>query len=83
MRITIKKWGNSAGVVIPGVVMQELNIQVGQSMEAQVVDNQLVLTPVSKGYSLEALLAQCDMSAPEISEEELWGNSGPVGNEVW
>ncbi|WP_333854786.1 AbrB/MazE/SpoVT family DNA-binding domain-containing protein [Leclercia sp.] len=83
MRITIKKWGNSAGVVIPGVVMEELNMQVGQSMEAQVVDNQLVLTPVSKSYSLEALLAQCDMSAPEISEEELWGKSGPMGNEVW
>lgn len=83
MRITIKKWGNSAGVVIPGVVMQELNMQVGQSMDAQVVDNQLVLTPVSKGYSLEALLAQCDMAAPEIGEEALWGKSDPTGNEVW
>lgn len=83
MRITIKKWGNSAGVVIPGVVMQALNMQVGQSMDAQVVDSQLVLTPVGKGYSLEALLAQCDMTAPEIGEEELWDKSGPTGDEVW
>ena len=25
MRITIKRWGNSAGMVIPNIVMKELN----------------------------------------------------------
>jgi antitoxin ChpS len=52
-------------------------------MEAQVTNNQLVLTPVSKQYSLEELLAQCDMSAPEINEQDVWGTSGPIGDEVW
>ena len=36
MRITIKRWGNSAGMVIPNIVMKELNLQPGQSVEAQV-----------------------------------------------
>ncbi|MGQ7145178.1 type II toxin-antitoxin system antitoxin ChpS, partial [Escherichia sp. SS-MK2] len=27
MRITIKRWGNSAGMVIPNIVMKELNLQ--------------------------------------------------------
>lgn len=83
MRITIKKWGNSAGMVIPGVVMKELGLTPGQSMEVMVKDKQLVLTPVSKRYSLEELLAQCDMNAPVIREEEIWGNDDPVGDEVW
>jgi antitoxin ChpS len=83
MRITIKKWGNSAGMVIPGVVMKELGLTPGQNMEVMVKDKQLVLTPVSKRYSLEALLAQCDMSAPAIHEEDICGNDGPVGDEVW
>ena len=83
MRITIKKWGNSAGMVIPGVVMKALGLKPGQSMEAHVTNNQLVLTPVTKQYSLEELLAQCDMSAPEISEQEVWGNAKPAGDEVW
>lgn len=83
MRITIKKWGNSAGVVIPGAIMKELNMQVGQSMEAQVVDNQVVLKPLSKRYPLEELLAQCDPNAAPATEDELWGNAGPMGNEVW
>lgn len=83
MRITIKKWGNSAGMVIPGVVMKELGLKPGQSMEAHVANNQLVLTPVSKQYSLDELLAQCDLSAPEIGEQEIWGKTGSAGDEVW
>lgn len=46
MRITIKRWGNSAGMVIPNIVMKELNLQPGQSVEAQVSNNQLILTPI-------------------------------------
>ncbi len=49
MRITIKRWGNSAGMVIPNIVMKELNLQPGQSVEAQVSNNQLILTPISEG----------------------------------
>lgn len=52
MRITIKRWGNSSGMVIPNVVMKELNLRPGQSVEAQVSNNQLILT-----LHLRALLA--------------------------
>jgi len=83
MRITIKKWGNSAGMVIPNVVMKELGLQPGQSMEAHVTNNQLVLTPAIKRYSLEELLAQCDPQALEIREQEIWGAADPAGDEIW
>lgn len=83
MRITIKKWGNSAGMVIPGVVMKALGLQPGQSMEAKVTNNQLILTPVSKRYSLDELLAQCDLSAPETCEQAIWGKPDRAGDEVW
>ncbi|CDW59261.1 PemK and Antitoxin-MazE domain containing protein [Trichuris trichiura] len=72
MRITIKRWGNSAGMVIPNIVMKELNLQPGQSVEAQVSNNQLILTPISRRYSLDELLAQCDMNAAELSEQDVW-----------
>ena len=84
MRITIKKWGNSAGIVIPGIVLNELDLKVGQSMEAEVKDNKLILKPLTrKRYTLEELLAQCDMDAQVVSEEEIWGKDSPVGNEAW
>ena len=83
MRITIKRWGNSAGMVIPHIVMKELNLQPGQSVEAQVSNNQLILTPISRRYSLDELLAQCDMNAAELSEQDVWGKSTPAGDEIW
>ena len=84
MRIVIKKWGNSIGMVIPGVVVKALDLKVGQGMEVEVKNNQLVLTPVArKRYTLEELLAQGDNNAPKVSEEEIWGNDNPLGNEVW
>ena len=83
MRITIKRWGNSSGMVIPNVVMKELNLRPGQSVEAQVSNNQLILTPISRRYSLDELLAQCAMNATELSEQDVWGKSTPAGDEIW
>ena len=83
MRITIKRWGNSSGMVIPNVVMKELNLRPGQSVEAQVSNNQLILTPISRRYSLDELLPQCDMNATELSEQDVWGKSTPAGDEIW
>ena len=82
MRITIKRWGNSSGMVIPNVVMKELNLRPGQSVEAQVSNNQLILTPISRRYSLDEVLAQCDMNATELSEQDVWGKSTPAGDEI-
>ncbi|WP_249535785.1 type II toxin-antitoxin system antitoxin ChpS, partial [Escherichia coli] len=79
----IKRWGNSSGMVIPNVVMKELNLRPGQSVEAQVSNNQLILTPISRRYSLDELLAQCDMNAAELSEQDVWGKSTPAGDEIW
>ncbi|MCZ5524126.1 type II toxin-antitoxin system antitoxin ChpS [Escherichia coli] len=81
--MTIKRWGNSAGMVIPNILMKELNLQPGQSVEAQVSNNQLILTPISRRYSLDELLAQCDMNAAELSEQDVWGKSTPAGDEIW
>ena len=51
-------------------------------MEARVENNQLVLIPVKKAYSLEALLAECDVSAPDIGEQDIGDKTGPVGDEI-
>lgn len=45
-------------------------------------NNRLVLRPMEKRYTLEELLAQCDLNASEVSEQEVWGTSEPVGDEV-
>ena len=42
-------------------------------------NNQLILTPISVRYSLDELLAQCDMNAAELSEQDVWGKLHPCG----
>ena len=82
MRITIKRWGNSAGMVIPNIVMKELNLQPGQSVEAQVSNNQLILTPISRRNSLAELLALCDMTAAEHSELDVLCIASQAGDVI-
>ena len=83
MHVTIKKWGNSMGMVIPGTVVKELNLSAGQNMEVNVKENQIILTPLKRHYSLDALLAECDITAPAPGEDDIWGKSAPQGDEVW
>ena len=33
--------------------------------------------------TLDELLAQCDMNATELSEQDVWGKSTPAGDEIW
>ncbi len=56
---------------------EETNLQPGQSVEAQVSNNQLILTPISRRYSLDELLAQCDMNAAN-SESRMSGVNPPL-----
>jgi len=47
-------------------------------MEAEVIDNQLIMKPARKKYTLDELLAHGDPSAPKFSEEDIWGKDNPV-----
>ncbi|HGM7841847.1 TPA: AbrB/MazE/SpoVT family DNA-binding domain-containing protein [Serratia marcescens] len=81
MKVFIKKWGNSAGMLVPSALMNELELQVGQEMDMQVIDGTLVIKPVKKRYSLQQLLDSCDGEAPAADDN--WEHMPPAGKEVW
>ena len=75
----INKWGNSLGVRIPQQIANEFGLKIGTVVEIGVVDNKVVISPISKKFTLEELL---EGVTPELIEGEYdWGQ--PVGNEVW
>lgn len=83
MRQTIKRWGNSPGIRIPGHLMALLNINVESIVELNVVRDannvaRLVIEPVNEPVSLEALVSQ-------ITPENIHGEAdfGEVGKESW
>ncbi len=83
MQLVIRKIGNSAGVVIPAPVLEQLNASVGTSLDANVQGGQLTLSAAKPRYTLTELLAQCDPNAPVSVDVQDWQNTKPVGNEVW
>ncbi len=83
MQLPIRKIGNSAGVIIPATVLEQLNASVGSSLEATVQGDKLTLTAARPRYTLAELLAQCDPKAPVPADIQAWQDAKPVGNEVW
>lgn len=83
METSIKKLGNSAGILLPSALMKSLNLSVGQSVQIEPVDGNLLVKPKgAKRYTLQELMSQCDLNAPMPETLEAWENMIPVGLEV-
>lgn len=80
MRVTVKKWGNSASVRIPAAVMQAAQLALDQIVEVREEHGRVVIEPVrERDYDLNDLLAR-------ITPENLHAPvefGAPVGKEVW
>lgn len=79
MTVIVNKWGNSLGVRIPQPVANQVGFTAGMSVNIDVVDNKIVISPIQRKYQLDELLAGV---TPElIGGEYDWGE--PVGREIW
>ena len=80
MRTEIQKWGHSLALRIPKAFADETGIDKGTPVEMQVVDGQIVITPLrSVVYELETLLEQ--VTTDSLHDEVDTGSA--TGNEVW
>ena len=63
-------------VIIPTVLLKELNLDVNDKVEIKIKNGRILIEPVNKlEYSLEELLAQCEPEAMVMDEEDLiWLN---------
>ena len=79
----LRKVGGSIMLAVPPAILDLLHLRAGATVGLAVDHGSLVVEPTPKPhYSLDELLAQCDLSA-EISEEDrVWLESKPVGREL-
>ena len=57
MRTTVRKWGNSAAVRIPGSVMQSMRIRLDEIVDVREEEGRIVIEPIrQKAYKLDDLL---------------------------
>lgn len=84
MQIKIQQWGNSAAIRLPAAVLKQMRLGVGSTLSLDTTGETLVLKPVrpKPKYTLEELMAQCDLNAPEPEDMAEWNAMRPVGREV-
>jgi antitoxin ChpS len=83
MELSIRKLGNSAGIILPSALLRSLQLSVGSSVTAEQIKGKLVLTPAAKPhYSLAELISQCDLKAPPPEDMKAWAATGAVGKEI-
>ena len=80
MRVSVKKWGNSAAVRIPRAVMEAARIEVDQAVDVREEAGRIVIEPVvSPAYDLTELVSGI---TPENLHEAIdYGR--PTGRESW
>mgnify|MGYP001233663481 CR=1 FL=1 len=81
MRVTVKKWGNSASVRIPSAVMTAARLSLGETVDVREEGGRIVIEPIRpREYELAQLLAsitpeklhtEVDFGAPTGKKEAL------------
>lgn len=80
MKAKVRKWGNSAAVRIPAIVMQTLRMGVNEVVEIREEAGKLVIEPLrQKDYDLKKLLK--GITEKNVHRAVDFGK--PQGREVW
>ncbi len=80
MNAKVQRWGNSLAIRVPAKLASALGLHAHSVVSLQIVDGQLVATPVAEtGPTLDELLSAINESNlhPAMDEAE------PMGREEW
>ena len=82
METSIRKVGNSAGLILPVPLLKAVNLAVGQQVDVEESDGRLIVTPkVRTNFTLKELLAQCNPKARPPADMVAWQKMSSVGRE--
>ena len=79
MELAIKKWGNSAAVRLPSILLESRNLKWDSRGEVLTQDEAIVIKPIKSKISLEQLLA--DITSDNLHGEVDTGHA--VGKEFY
>jgi antitoxin ChpS len=83
MEVILRKYGNSAVVVLPPAVLKDLGLSAGQAMTLDTNDQGQIVLARKRKYVLADLVAKCDQKAAPPADLAVWEASRPIGQEVW
>jgi len=83
MKTNIRKWGNSAGTIIPATMLHAAGIALGDKVNIEARAGTLVMTLVDEPMTLEDLLADSPKKSFRILEDDQdWVDTKPSGREI-
>ena len=80
VQIQVKKWGNGSGIRFTKEFLREAGITMEDTLNAEIVNGQIILTPAFRHRSLRERAAEFNGEL-NLSDEIEWDE--PVGSEVW
>ncbi len=83
MELSIQKWGNSAAVRLPTELLGMLKVSLGDKLAVDVRPDGVLLKAKRPTFTLDDLVAQCDVTAPEPADMAAWSQVKPAGREAW
>ena len=85
MKAIIRKIGNSSGAIFPAQILKKLHLSEGDAIEITENGSQILITPKQDKpkYTLDELLAKCDLKAPMPKAVKEWDEIEAVGREQW
>ena len=83
MKTNIRKWGNSAGTIIPVPMLDAAGIALGDKVNIEAKAGTLVMTLVDEPMTLEDLLADSPKNSFRVLEDDQgWIDAKPSGREI-
>ena len=83
MKTNIRKWGNSAGTIIPAPMLRAAGIALGDKVNIEAKAGTLLITLVDEPMTLENLLADSPKKSFRVLEEDQdWIDVKPSGREI-
>jgi len=80
VKVTIKKWGNSASVRIPASVMVAAHLSLDQTVDVREESGRVVVEPVDEtDFDIDRLVA----GITDDNRHEAVDFGRPMGREIW
>ncbi|NOY71022.1 MAG: AbrB family transcriptional regulator [Gammaproteobacteria bacterium] len=82
MELKIQSWGNSAAIRLNKGLLNQLDVEVGVSLDAEVSGGVLHLKPAEPVYTMDDLLVGCTRENMKLDDEDSqWLDTVPAGKE--
>ncbi len=80
MQTKVQKWGNGSGVRFTKEFLRSAGVSLNDTLNAEIVNGQIVLTPQFRRRSLKERAAAY---GGQLNLSDEMDREAPMGNEVW